>query len=120
MKTIGFRESFLRIGRDILILAALALVFTLSASAMLYVAMHMPTVVAPNVMGQRLTQAESMAHEAGLELEVKGRVPHKTLEANTVVEQWPRAGMTAKRGQALRVTVSLGPSPDLGQTKASR
>lgn len=113
------RESFFRVGRDIAILVALGVVFTLSAAVWLYVAMHKPTVTAPDVVGQRLSRAESLAYEAGLELEVKTRVYHKTLQANTVVEQWPRAGMTVKQGQTLRVSVSLGP-PDLGQTSVRR
>ncbi|MBI3951827.1 MAG: PASTA domain-containing protein [Acidobacteria bacterium] len=101
-----------------MILATLGLVFILSASAMLYVAMHKPTATVPNVTGQRLSEAEEMAYQAGLELEVKGRVHHNTLAANTVVEQLPRAGTTVKRGQALRVKVSLG--PELGQTSPNR
>lgn len=112
-------EGFFRLGRNITIVVTLGGVFTLSAMVWLLLAMHKPTVRVPDVVGQRLSRAEILAHDAGLAVEVKNHIHHRTLQANTVVEQWPRAGMTVKRGQTLRVSVSLGP-PDLGQTSRGR
>jgi beta-lactam-binding protein with PASTA domain len=112
----SLRVIFIRGGRAFLILATLGLVFAMGVAAMLYVAMHKPTVTVPNVAGQRLSQAQEMTREAGLELEVRGRTYNDILAADTVVDQWPRAGMTVKRGQALRVNLSMGPS-DFGRTR---
>jgi beta-lactam-binding protein with PASTA domain len=113
-----FREIFFRASQDLLILVTLGLVFILSTAIMLYAAMHKPTVTVPNVVGRQLGQAQGIAHEAGLDMEVKGRVYNNSAEADTVVEQWPRPGMMVKKGQTLRVSVSLG--PDLGQMNSKR
>lgn len=104
------------LGRDVLILLGLVLTFILSATTALYVAMRRPVVIVPNLVGQRLTQAEETAHRAGFEaLEIKSRVYHETAPINTIVEQWPRAGMPVKQGLPLRVSVSLGPAARSGK-----
>lgn len=106
-----WREVVFPLGRDVLILVGLVLTFMLSATAALYVSMRRPVVIVPDLVGQRLTQAEETAQRAGFEaLEIKSRVYHETAPINTIVEQWPRAGMPVRQGQPLRVSVSLGPA----------
>ncbi len=95
-------ETVLRFG-------ILAAVFLLSTSLMIYVAMHESAVVVPNLLGKTLFQAQQSASQLDLKIEVKNRVYDERNPENTIVEQWPKAGMTIKKGQALRVNTSLGP-----------
>lgn len=120
MKRVRARILEVAIGavRDALVLILLGFVFVTSAAVALYLAMYQPTVTVPNVVGQKLGPAQQRARQAGLHLEVKSTI-HTTQPANTIVKQWPPAGMTAKRGQPLRVQVSIGPR-DLGQLRSAR
>jgi beta-lactam-binding protein with PASTA domain len=46
-----------------------------------------------------------------LKLHEKNRLYDDRLAADRIIEQWPQAGMTIKRGQSLRVNISQGPRP---------
>jgi len=113
---VSFRETFWQVAQDVSLLGILGLIFVLSASLTLYVTMHQSVVTVPNLVGKSAAEAQQLAQEAGLELKVKNQVRSDQFPANTVIEQWPRAGMTIKQGQSVRVNVSLGPH-DVGQVR---
>jgi beta-lactam-binding protein with PASTA domain len=78
--------------------------------------MHQSVVTVPNLVGKSAIEAQQLAQEAGLELKVKNQIHSDRFPANTVIEQWPRDGMTVKQGQSVQVNVSLGPH-DVGQVR---
>ncbi len=97
------------VGRDVSIVVGACGVFALSAAATMYVMMHQPVVRAPTLVGRPLPEAMQLAERAGLRLQVKSTVHDERYPAQVVIGQWPPSGMSVKRGQSLRVTVSLGP-----------
>jgi serine/threonine-protein kinase len=106
-----------RRGKEAALLVIFVVVFALSAAAMLYLTMHQPAVTVPKLVGKSATEAAQLAHQAGLQVKIKNRVHSDQIPANVVIEQWPRAGMTIKRGQSVRVNLSSGPHT-VEQTKA--
>ncbi len=105
----GAMRRLREVGRDVSIGVGACVVFALSAAATMYVTMHQPVVRAPAVVGRPLPEATQLAERAGLTLQVKSTVHDERYPAQVVIGQWPPSGMSVKRGQALRVTVSLGP-----------
>jgi len=111
MGRVSKREKILEITRNLLLLMALGAIFALSAAGAIYLAMRQSQVATPDLVGKPLQQAGEIAEKAGLKLHVKNSLYDDRYPPNTVSEQWPQAGMTVKRGQSLRVNVSLGPRP---------
>jgi len=90
------------------IVAGALVVFIASASVAMYLMLRQPIVRAPALVGKPLAEAERLAEQAGLRLQVKATVYDERSPAQAVLEQWPPPGMSVKRGQPLRVTVSVG------------
>jgi len=102
-------KRLLEAGRDFSIFVGALALFALSAAVTMYVKMHQPIVRAPALVGRPLPEAVQLAERAGLVLQVKSTVHDERYPAQVVIGQWPPSGMSVKRGQSLRVTVSLGP-----------
>jgi len=105
----GVVRRLLDLGREFSIVAVALIVFVMSASVAMYLMLHQPVVRAPSVVGKPLPEAERMAEQVGLKLQVRSMVPDERAPAQIVIEQWPPPGMSVKRGQPLRVSVSVGP-----------
>ncbi|MCS7156694.1 MAG: PASTA domain-containing protein [Blastocatellia bacterium] len=104
-------RRLLNLGRELSIVVSALVVFVLSASVAMYLVLRQPVVQTPALVGKPLSEAERMAERTGLKLQVKGTVYDERYPAQFIVEQWPPPGMSVKRGQPLRVNVSLGPRP---------
>jgi len=92
-------------------LLGIALVATLGASAVLTmrVVLSSRDVAVPGLLGQRLTDAGTLASRRGLALRVEGRRNDPTVPAEHVLAQEPPPGGTLKAHRAIRVWLSLGP-----------
>jgi serine/threonine-protein kinase len=64
----------------------------------------------PNVVGLPLAQAEELAAEAGMKVEVTAEIPSFDTDAGTVLEQAPDPGIESDDG-ILTLTVTREPSP---------
>ncbi|GBC81269.1 hypothetical protein HRbin10_00376 [bacterium HR10] len=104
-------RRLLDVGRNLSLVAGALVVFALSASATMYLMMRQPVVRTPALVGTSLAEARRWAERAGLTLEVKSTLHDDRYPAGVIIEQWPPSGMAVKRGQPLRVSVSLGPRP---------
>jgi hypothetical protein len=94
-----------------MLLVVLGIIFALSTSTAIYLAMWQRDVQTPTLIGKPLDQARQLADQAGLKLHEKNSLYDDRVPAKAVIEQWPHAGLTIKRGQSIRVNVSLGPRP---------
>lgn len=70
--------------------------------------LNVPEVEMPELVGRTLPQAELIARQAGLTLEVTERAYDASAPQDTVVAQEQPAGRRLKRGRVVGVTVSLG------------
>jgi len=104
-------RRLLSLGRELSIIASALVVFVLSASVAMYLVLRQPVVRTPALVGKPLSEAERMAEHAGLRLQVRNTLYDERYPAQVIIEQWPPPGMSVKRGQPLRVNVSLGPRP---------
>lgn len=86
----------------------LVAVFSLSATAVMYLALRGRTVQVPDLIGKTEAQAESLLSDSGLRMDVRSRARHDKIPENTVSDQSPAPGTTVKTGQLVRVSVSLG------------
>lgn len=109
MTLTDLNEKPARVLKELIKLVALVFIFLFSTSTMIYLAMREPATAVPNLLGKQLREAELETQRVGLKLEIKNKVFDDRSPENTVVEQWPRAGMTIKKGQSLRVNMSMGP-----------
>lgn len=69
----------------------------------------------PSLMGQPHEAALSMAAGAGLRMEVAEQRHHDSAPTGTVIEQERPAGQKARRGDVVRVVLSLGAKPQIVQ-----
>jgi serine/threonine-protein kinase len=73
----------------------------------------------PNLIGRTVIQAEQIARQAGVALEIAERTYSATVPQDVVLAQEQPAGKRVKQGRRVGVTVSLGPQmatvPDLVQ-----
>jgi serine/threonine-protein kinase len=74
-------------------------------------------VTVPDLQGQKLADARKTLRRAGLVTEVR-KVP-SSLPKDSIVAQSPKPGTTAKRGDHVFVTVSLGPKDGAGAPAAA-
>ncbi len=81
--------------------------------------LNVPEVEMPEMIGRTVVQAEQIAKQAGLVLEIAERTYSATVAQDTVIAQEQPAGKRVKQGRRVGVTVSLGPEmatvPDLVQ-----
>lgn len=102
--------------RRLLRLVLLTVVFALSALVVVFFTMRGRPVAVPDVVGKSEAQAAEILDDAGLRMQIKGRVHNDAVPANTVSDQLPAAGAVVKTGQFVRVSLSLGalPTPSPG------
>ena len=78
----------------------------------------------PSLQGLELQRARERALEAGLDLGEAEGLRHPELDSGLVVGQAPLAGQLARRGEAIRLMVSLGPLrqavPDVASLRGDR
>ena len=81
--------------------------------------LNVPEVEMPGLIGRTVIQAEQIARQAGLSLEIGERTYSATVPQDVVIAQEQPAGKRVKQGRRVGVTVSLGPQmatvPDLVQ-----
>jgi len=64
----------------------------------------------PNLIGQDIVAVIETLTQQGLQLKIERRETHQTIPRDMVVSQVPASGSGIKKGRAVRVVVSLGPS----------
>ena len=97
------------------VVAALVMVFFLSASLVMYFALRGREVTVPNVVGKSQQAAENLLEDKGLRMRVRNRAYNDKVPANAVSEQSPAPGTTVKTGQSVRVSLSQGAPPPAGK-----
>lgn len=103
-----FRERIqwlMHMGLLTFILAATAF---LSAITTIRFAIHSTQVELPNLVGKKITEAQSVLRQHGLDLKVADRV-YDPAPVGIIVRQSPPAGTQVKVPQSAHVVVSLGP-----------
>ena len=103
--------SFSIIVRRLLTMGVLLVVFSLSATVVMYLALRGRSVEVPNVIGKTEAEAESVLQDSGLRIHVRSRARHDKIPENAVSDQSPAPGTTVKTGQLVRVSISLGALP---------
>jgi beta-lactam-binding protein with PASTA domain len=99
-----------RLGKLLLLGAALGGTFVLFAGVAMRVALRSREVQVPQLAGRTLTEAASSLAAVGLVINVDElRRPDTTVPEGRVVQQEPRAGAAARRQRTIRVWLSAGP-----------
>ncbi len=93
------------------VLLALVLVIVAMASALtaMRIAIHGREVVVPKLVGMTPAQAEKLALEKGLLVELENRFYSSDVAQGRIMSQLPAAGVTVRRGWRVRLAESLGP-----------
>jgi len=99
-------KSFFRLVLRALVLVVIALVSALTA---MQLAIHGREVSVPNLVGKAPGEAQKIASQAGLPLEVERQYYSATVPEGRILSQLPVAGTRVRRGWQLRVAESLGP-----------
>jgi beta-lactam-binding protein with PASTA domain len=101
------------------VLLALVLVIVAMGSALtaMRIAIHGREVVVPKVVGLTSSQAERLALQNGLLIDIENRFYSTDIPEGKILSQSPDAGTRVRRGWRIRLAVSLGPQhvviPDL-------
>lgn len=96
-------------GKVLLLAAALAGTFVLSAVVAMRVAVRAREVRVPDLTGRTVQEATVLLADEGLTLRVdENRRLHPTVPAGRISQQDPAAGTTARRQRTIRAWVSLG------------
>jgi beta-lactam-binding protein with PASTA domain len=103
-----FRDRMEWIFRIALLAFILMSVAFLSAITAMRFAIQGREVVMPNVVGQKMPEAEQMLRGRGVGVQVEDRT-YNSAPADMVIRQSPPPGMKVKVGQSAHVIVSLGP-----------
>ena len=78
---------------------------------------NVPEVNVPELTGKDLTEAEKIAREFGLDINISSREYSDNVLADRVIAQYPEAGRLVKKGRNIDLTLSRGPElktvPDL-------
>ena len=99
-------KDFFRISLLVLILLAVALI---SALTSMRIAIHGREVTVPKLVGLTPQQAERMALQQGLLVQVENRFFSPDVAQGRIMSQVPSAGTTVRRGWRVRLAESLGP-----------
>lgn len=67
---------------------------------------HGETAVVPEVKGMSYDSARAMLSGADLEAEISDSIYDRNAAPGTVLESWPRAGSTVKRGRPVYLTIT--------------
>ncbi|MDA8098821.1 MAG: PASTA domain-containing protein [Nitrospiraceae bacterium] len=96
--------------KGIVIFLALIAVGVVSAFAVIALLLRQEDVRVPDLVGQDIISVIDVVNQQGLQLKVDSRQPSQTVPKDAIVSQTPPPGTGIKKGRALRVVVSLGPS----------
>ncbi|HBL36956.1 MAG TPA: Stk1 family PASTA domain-containing Ser/Thr kinase [Firmicutes bacterium] len=111
---VSFKKRFLNFS---MVLASLLMALVLAGVGYLYLIPSRPEVTVPDLVGFAFSEAEKIAHDHGLNLNVVKRENNETVQPDGVLSQVPKAGMIVRRGRVLDVVLSSGietiPVPDL-------
>lgn len=99
-----------RIIKGIGIFLALIVVGVISAFAVIALLLRQEEVRVPDLTGQDIVTVIEVVGQLGLQLKVDRREPSQTVPRDAVISQAPPPGTGIKKGRALRVVVSQGPS----------
>jgi serine/threonine-protein kinase len=92
------------------IFLALVLVGVLSAIAVVALLLRQEEVRTPDLTGQDIVSVIEIVSREGLQIKVDRREPSQTIPRDVVISQTPPPGSGIKKGRAVRVVVSQGPS----------
>jgi len=92
------------------IFLALIVVGVVSAFAVIALLLRQEEVRVPDLAGQDIVSVIEVVGQLGLQLKVDRREPSQTVPRDAVISQAPPPGTGLKKGRALRVVVSQGPS----------
>jgi len=92
------------------IFLALIVVGVVSAFAVIALLLRQEEVRVPDLTGQDIVTIIDVVRQQGLQLTVDRREPSQTVPRDTVISQSPPPGTGLKKGRAVRVVVSQGPS----------
>lgn len=92
------------------IFLALIVVGVVSALAVIALLLRQEEVRVPDLTGQDIVTIIDVVRRQGLQLTVDRREPSQTAPRDTVISQSPPPGTGLKKGRAVRVVVSQGPS----------
>ena len=92
------------------IFLALIVVGVVSAFAVIALLLRQEEVRVPDLTGQDIVTVIEVVGQQGLQLKVDRREPSQTVPRDAVISQTPPPGTGIKKGRALRVVVSQGPS----------
>jgi serine/threonine-protein kinase len=96
--------------KGISVLLVLIAVGIVSALAVIAVLLRQEEVRVPDLAGRDIVTAIELVSQQGLQIKVDRREPSQTVAKDGIVSQTPVAGSGIKKGRAVRVVVSQGPS----------
>jgi serine/threonine-protein kinase len=92
------------------IFLALIAVGVVSAFAVIALLLRQEEVRVPDLVGQEIVTVIDTMNQQGLKLSVDRREPSQTVPRDAIISQTPPPGTGIKKGRAVRVVVSQGPS----------
>jgi serine/threonine-protein kinase len=92
------------------IFLALIAVGVVSALAVIALLLRQEEVRVPDLLGRDIVTAIDMVSRQGLQIKVDRREPSQTVPKDSVIDQSPVPGSGIKKGRAVMVVVSQGPS----------
>jgi serine/threonine-protein kinase len=92
------------------IFLALIVVGVISAFAVIALLLRQEEVRVPDLTGQDIVTVIEVVGQQGLQLKVDRREPSQAIPRDAVISQIPPPGTGIKKGRAVRVVVSQGPS----------
>jgi serine/threonine-protein kinase len=92
------------------IFLALIAVGVVSAFAVIALLLRQEEVRVPDLVGQEIVTVIDTMNQQGLKLSVDRREPSQTVPRDAIISQAPPPGTGLKKGRAVRVVVSQGPS----------
>ena len=100
------------------ILIAIAGLFLVGMAGTVYLSLRSPEVEVPEVTGKNVLEAEKILADAGLNVRRRASRYSSEVQADTVLDQTPRAGDHVKAGQTIAVVISRAEAKE-GETSMS-
>jgi serine/threonine-protein kinase len=91
-----------------ILFASIILAFILAGVGYLYLIPPKPEVSVPDFVGFEVKEAEKLAAENGLKLNVKKHEPDENVQPGGVLSQVPKPGMIVRKGRVVDIVLSLG------------
>ncbi|NLY92130.1 MAG: PASTA domain-containing protein, partial [Firmicutes bacterium] len=101
----GFKRRVLNL---IVVFVSLGLALGLAGVGYLYLIPARPEVTVPDFVGFEFSEAEKLAAEKGLKLNVVKREANDRVQPNGILSQVPKAGMVVRWGREVNVVLSSG------------